>query len=45
MNQVLVYLSVNTGLLAMLACLWALNREPKALTHDLFTTHDASRIG
>ena len=29
MIQVLVYLSVNVGLLAMFACLWALNREPK----------------
>jgi hypothetical protein len=29
MNQVLVYLSVNAGVLAMFACLWALNREPK----------------
>jgi hypothetical protein len=29
MNQVLVYLSVNAGLLAMFACLWALDRKPK----------------
>jgi hypothetical protein len=29
MNQVLVYLSVNAGLLAIFACLWVLNREPK----------------
>jgi hypothetical protein len=31
MNQVLVYLSVNAGLLAMFACLWALNRNPKII--------------
>jgi hypothetical protein len=29
MNQVLVYLSVNAGLLTMFVCLWVLNREPK----------------
>jgi hypothetical protein len=28
MNQLLVYLSVNAGLLAMFACLWALYRQP-----------------
>jgi hypothetical protein len=29
MNQVLVYLSVNTGFLVMFACLWVLHRDPK----------------
>jgi hypothetical protein len=39
MNQLIVYLSVNAGLLAMFARLWAIDRKlkSKVARHGVFT--------